>query len=764
MPKLLPIKSLFFLLTILLPIFPAIGADRSTLFNTDWKFIHADPKGAESPTFSDTTWRTLNLPHDWSIEGPFDQKWASCTAYLPAGIGWYRKSFTVPTDQSDKHISIYFEGIYEHSQVWLNGYLLGSRPWGYASFEYDLTPYLKFGDAPNVIAVRVDRSSIADTRWYPGAGIYRNVFLITTDKIHIPTNGTYITTHGSDIQIQTTVQDSQTGLAGAPRPSADLVTILHDAAGKELARSSQNAISPGASQTITQNLTANNPHLWSLSDPYLYEIESDIELNGKIVDVTHTPIGIRTIRFDPDQGFFLNDHPTKIKGVCLHQDIGALGVAVPVKIWEHRLELLKQLGCNAIRTSHNPPSPEFLDLCDRMGFLVMDEAFDEWTRGKKKWTNGHNQGQFSTDGYWQVFARWSDIDLADMIRRDRNHPSIILWSIGNEIDYPNDAYPPNSPELPPIAERLVKVVKSLDTTRPVTAACAAPATNLFLNDLDIDGYNYMEHLYAGDHTANPKRVMFGSENAHTLNAWLAVKDNDFISGQFLWTGADYLGEAPPWPAHASRSGLIDMANFPKPQYFLRQTLWAESPMVHLIANRFGLVCYTNCDSVELFQNNTSLGEKPNTPNNNIIVWPLPKDRSPIKAVAKSKQNNQTVTDEVQIPGSPVGLTLLPGSTHLTANGQDIAPIELNIVDAAVVRVPVSTDAVTCAITGPAKILAIENGDITNHEERGAATHHAFNGRMLIYLQSEPHPGEITLTVTAPGLKSDIVKLTADCSS
>jgi beta-galactosidase len=761
MPQPLPTKLLFFLLTILLPIFTAIGADRSTLFNTDWKFIHADPKGAESPTFNDTTWRTLNLPHDWSIEGPFDEKWASCTAYLPGGIGWYRKTFTLPADQKYNRISIYFEGVYEHSQVWLNGHLLGSRPSGFVSFAYDLTPYLNFSGAPNVIAVRVDRSSIADCRWYPGAGIYRNVFLITTDYIHIPIDGTFVTTHGSDIQIQTTVQGAQGGIAGTFPPPDYLITILRDATGKELQRTQRAQLRLNGEETITQNLTANNPHLWSLSDPYLYDIESDIELNGKIVDVTHTSFGIRSIRFDADHGFFLNDQPTKLKGVCLHQDLGALGVAVPAKIWEHRLQLLKEAGCNAIRTSHNPPSPEFLDLCDRMGFLVMDEAFDEWTRGKKKWTNGHNQGEFSTDGYWQVFSQWSDSDLSDMIRRDRNHPSIVLWSIGNEIDYPNDAYPPNSPELPPIAEHLVKVVKSLDTSRPVTAACAAPATNLFLNDLDIDGYNYMEHLYAGDHTANPKRVIFGSENAHTLNAWLAVKDNDFISGQFLWTGADYLGEAAPWPAHASRSGLIDMAGFPKPQYFLRQTLWAESPMVHLIANRFGLVCYTNCDSVELFQNNISLGEKLNAPNNNIVVWPLPKDHSPIKAVAKSKQNNQTVTDEVQIPGAPIGLKLLPGSTHLTADGQDITPIELNIVDAAAVRVPASTDAVTCAIIGPAKILAIENADITNHEERGVPTHHAYNGRMLIYLQSEKHPGEITLTVTAPNLKSDTIKLTAD---
>ena len=449
----------------------------------------------------------------------------------------------------------------------------------------------------------------------------------------------------------------------------------------------------------------------------------------------------------------------KIKGVCLHQDLGSLGVAVPAQIWQHRLELFKQLGCNAIRTAHNPPSPEFLDLCDRMGFLVMDEAFDEWTKGKKKWTSGHNNGQFSTDGYWQVFPQWADIDLADMIRRDRNHPSIILWSIGNEIDYPNDAFPPNSPDLPPIAARLVKVVKSMDTTRPVTAACAAPATNLYLNELDIDGYNYMERLYAGDHAKNPQRILFGSENAHSLNAWLSVKNNDFIAGQFLWTGADYLGETQGWPSFASRSGLIDMAGFPKAQYYVRQALWSDAPMVHLITNRIGIVCYTNCDTVELFQNDKSLGQKPNADGNNVIVWPLPKDHSPIKVVAHRK--DQTVTDQATLLGPPIGLKLLSDTTHLSSDGRDIAQIEVDIVDASAARIPGSADPITWTLTGPAKVLAIENGDITNHEARTAATHHAYNGRMLMYVQSLQNAGEITLTVTAPGLKPDMIKLTAN---
>jgi hypothetical protein len=395
-----------------------------------------------------------------------------------------------------------------------------------------------------------------------------------------------------------------------------------------------------------------------------------------------------------------------------------------------------------------------------MGFLVMDEAFDEWTRGKKKWTNGHNQGEFSTDGYWQVFPQWSDADLSDMVRRDRNHPSIILWSIGNEIDYPNDVYPPNSPELPPIAAHLVKVVKSLDTTRPVTAACAAPATNLFLNELDVDGYNYMERLYAADHAKNPQRIIFGSENAHTLSAWQSVENNDFIAGQFLWTGADYLGEVPGWPARASRSGLIDLAGFPKPQYYLRQTLGSDAPVVHLLTNRFGIVCYSNCDAVELFQNNKSLGQKPNTDNANIIIWPLPTDHSPIKAVAK-RNNQPLATDETKIPGPPAALKLVSDTTHLTPDGQDVAQIELDIVDAAETRIPSATDMITTTLTGPAHLLAIENGDVTDHEDRSAPTHHCFNGRMLLYLQSQPHPGEITLTVSAPGLKSDTIKLSAE---
>ena len=333
----------------------------------------------------------------------------------------------------------------------------------------------------------------------------------------------------------------------------------------------------------------------------------------------------------------------------------ALGAAVPVEVWQRRLKLLQEAGCNAIRCSHNPPAPEFLDLCDRMGFLVMDEAFDEWSGGKNKWLVGHDVGKAGNDGYHSDFEQWADTDIHDMVVRDRNHPSIILWSIGNEIDYNNDPFPPNSPALPPIAARLIKDVKAVDTTRPVTAACAFPATNLFKKLLDVEGYNYMEKLYAGDHAANPARAIFGSENSHTLAAWQAVAQNDYIAGQFLWTGIDYLGEAGVWPSHANEAGLLDLAGFPKPQYYFRKSLWTDEPMVYLAtaapagrgraksgAPAPAIFCYTNCDRVELFHDGNSLGSKPQTAEH-LILWPLDFTSGVLKAVG-TKGDKQVTFD------------------------------------------------------------------------------------------------------------------------
>jgi beta-galactosidase len=510
----------------------APGDGAQVLFNDGWLFAKGDIAGAEAPGFDDRSWRSLDLPHDWSIEGPFDSKWASCTAFLPAGVGWYRKHFTI-SPAPDQTITLRFDGVYKNSTVYLNGQKLGDRPSGYSSFEYNLTPNLIPGD--NVVAVRVDHHDFADSRWYTGSGIYRNVYLTATNAVHVDGHGVCITIKqisaaSATINIETSVRNDLASPAGVA-----VRTRILDAGRSEVANVVSDAliVEPKTANALTQNLRIPNPALWSVDHPVLYSAITEVVQNGVILGTYSTPFGVRECKFDPDSGFFLNGQSLKLKGVCIHAEAGALGSAVPRQVWERRLRILKEAGVNAIRTSHNPPAPEFLDLCDRMGFLVMEEAFDEWSMGKKKWIDLWNGTQFSRDGYHEAFAEWSDRDLRDMVLRDRNHPSIIMWSIGNEIDYPNDPYPRNAPELSQIATRLIKDVKALDTSRPVTAACASIASNLYYPELDIVGFNYQESRYADDHAKNPRMVIFGSENRPTLAAWLAVENNPYISGQFL---------------------------------------------------------------------------------------------------------------------------------------------------------------------------------------------------------------------------------------
>ncbi len=738
-------------------------AGRNLNFNDGWRFSLSDDANASNPSFDDSKWRELDLPHDWSVEGSFDSKLASCTAFLPCGVGWYRKSFTVPAEAKDKVISIRFDGISNHSTIWCNGRQVGERPYGYSSFTCDLTPAIQFG-AKNLIAIRVDHGKYADSRWYAGSGIYRTVFLNLIDKVHFEISGTFVTTpkasvESANINVKSIVKNELSKVA-----NATVLTQIIDATGKVLASKEQSSsIAPTGEQEFSVDEIIDPPALWSPDHPHLYRTYTQLKIDGAMIDDCTTPFGIRAIAFDPQKGFSLNGQSMKLKGVCLHHDAGALGAAVPVQVWESRLKLLKEAGCNAIRSSHNPPAPEFLDLCDRMGFLVMDEAFDEWTGGKKKWIVGHNVGEPGTDGYHTDFEKWADTDIRDMVLRDRNHPSVIMWSIGNEIDYNNDPFPPNSPTLPPIAERLIKDVKAVDTTRPVTAACAFPATNQFKNLLDIEGYNYMEQLYPGDHAANPASVIYGSENFHSLAAWQAVSQNDYIAGQFLWTGIDYLGEAGVWPSHASGAGLLNLAGFPKNQYYFRKSLWTDAPMVYLstrgagtgrrqgrLATRPTIYCFTNCDRVELFHDGQSLGSKLHTPGE-VLTWQFNLTSGVLKAVGK---HAEAVTEfELYKAESASQLALKADITALKADGRDVAQIEVTVTDNHGTLVPDASNLVECAVSGPGRILGIENADLQSTEDYKATSRHVYQGRLRIYVQSRKIGGKINLDVSASGLKA-----------
>jgi beta-galactosidase len=771
----------------------AVGAARSYEdLDFGWRFGASASPMAMQPNFDDSGWRQVSIPHDWSIEGPFSPEYAAGNGFAPGGIAWYRRHFQMSSADKGKRVTLELDGVYDHANVWLNGFLVGGRPYGYESFTCDLTPLLRFGAADNILAVRVDHSRIGDSRWYTGAGIYRNVRLCVTDPLHVGHWGTHViisevNESSAAIRVETAVENN------SPNTRAfSLESDLIDPDGRVAASASTpGSLAEGKNQTLVQELTLTRPQRWSPDSPVLYTLRSRLSAAAKEVDETATVFGIRTLEFDPDRGFFLNGIPTKLKGVCVHQDGGSVGVAVPVPIWERRLRELKELGVNAIRTSHNPPAPEFLDLCDRLGFLVMDEAFDEFTPGKNKWVLGHDRGMPGRFGYSESFAEWSVRDIQDMVLRDRNHPSIVMWSIGNEIDYPNDPFtdpvlggqyrPGNPPgtDLVKWGRPLVEAVKQLDQTRPVTAALASVAMSNavgFAQILDITGYNYQEPRYAEDHKEFPRRVIFGSENSHDYADWAAVRDNPMISGQFLWTGVDYLGEAQAWPKRANSSGLLDLCGFVKPLGRFRQSLWSAQPVVYLCAARSGdtagrsgrpggietwnwpehtpltVFCFTNCPEIALTLNGEPLGAKRlGEAADGVLRWNLPYAPGLLKA--SGLKDGRAVCEFALRTARPASrIELHPGSTQLRADGKDVCQVEFDVMDAQGVRVPDADQELTFSLDGPAQIIGLGNGDVSDNEPVRGPAHRVYEGRGLAIVQSYRDPGSITLTASAPGLQ------------
>lgn len=575
--------------------------------NDNWKFTSQDVKDGQSVTLNDDKWQNLDLPHDWSVRGQLSSALASATGYLPGGIGWYRKTINIPQNKEGEKIYLYFEGVYNRSEVYINGELVGKRPNGYISFMYDVTPHIQFGK-DNVIAVRVDHSQSADSRWYTGSGIYRDVWIVYANPIHIAQWGVY--TYPSKIK-NSDVLNIEVDIENGEDKNATLTVVneLYAPDGKVVAKDSKRlTVNSKQNEKLATTLKVNKPQLWNLNNPILYKLKTTILKDGKEIDGNIAKTGFRTYTFDPNKGFALNGEWMKVKGVCLHHDAGVLGSAVPREVWKRRLQTLKEVGCNAIRTSHNPQAPDLYDLCDELGLLVMDEAFDEWEFPKRKWIEGWNVGTPGFEGTFDFFEEWGETDLADMVRRDRNHISVFAWSIGNEVDYPNDPYShpvlagsgiggftqpifggykkdaPDAMRLGGIAKRLAAVVKKYDKSRPVTAGLAGVAMSNeteYPFALDITGYNYTESRYDSDHKKYPERVIFGSENRHELSAWKAARDNEHIFGQFLWTGIDYLGESGRWPSRGFYSGLLDFGGFIKPRGYFRQSLWSDKPMAYL---------------------------------------------------------------------------------------------------------------------------------------------------------------------------------------
>ncbi len=718
----------------------------------------------------------------------------------------------MPETDRGREVVLEFDGVYQNSEVWINDHSLGLRPYGYIPFAYDLTPYLKFG-AENVVAVRVDNSRQTNCRWYSGSGIYRHTWLLTTNELRVAYWGTFVTyprvsKESATVQVKTTLTNSRKDAV-----FCTLATSILDASGNIVhTQESSQQIAANGEYEFVEQIVLDKPTLWKLTDPYLYTVRSTVRDQGRVVDVYDTPIGIREAVFDANQGFLLNGEHIKLNGVCIHHEAGSVGAAVPERVWERRLEILREMGCNAIRTSHNPYAAEFLDLCDRMGFLVMAEAFDEWKVPK---------GQIRY-GYSLYFDEWHERDLENFLHRDRNHPSIVLWSAGNEIGDQSD---PHGAET---LRKLLEVFHEEDPTRPVTAACdriaSEPPSNTvkpeFLALLDIVGYNYVdrwrdraEKYYSIDREAFPQRRFIGTESGamggirgdyrglfltsaaglprffqfpsnrsiDVEQLWKFVSTSDYVAGDFMWTGIDYLGEAF-WPSKGASSGVIDTCGFKKDGFHFYQSQWIEKPVLHLFPHWnwkgkegqiIPVTCYTNCDTVELFLNNKSLGVKGyefprlgmqstygnyparakalRTTADLHLSWDVPYEPGTLRAVG-TKDGGTVATMEISTTGEPAAINLSVDRAKIAADRRDVAHVTIEIRDAQGRLVPDADNEIQFDIQGEGKILGVDNGDPQSHEDYKSNRRKAFNGLCLAIVQSTAAPGQIKIAASSPSLQ------------
>ncbi len=808
----------------------------NSCIDKNWRFSLGDFLKAICKTFDDADWQILDLPHDWSVEGtPHpDNPAESDGGFFPGGIGWYRKELDIPADLGDRRVLIEFDGVYMNSEVWCNGHFCGLRPYGYSSFFYDLTSFVTVGETAS-LAVRVDNSRQKNSRWYSGSGIYRHVWLTIAAPVRVDHWGTFVTTPAVDTS------------KAAVRADATLVNDTTEHVAVELkatvdaaAASTTCKLPPASRRTVTLNLTVEHPRLWSPDSPELYNLQLEVRQDNRPVDVYDTCFGIRTLRFDSQNGFFLNGQSLNFKGVNEHHDAGCLGAAIPDDVLHRRLRILKEMGCNAIRIAHNPASPTLLDLCDQYGFMVVEDAFDEWKSGKTPF------------GYQLYWDQWWERDLTDMIRRDRNHPCIVMWSVGNEIIEVRQG----RPEGIPIMRDMQAVCHREDPTRPMTCGCCNTRETLaagYAQYMDVFGYNGGGggcFDYEKDHATFPDLPIFASEHPHTLqtrgiyrtktwyrdlarnqdnvrwhlsprgeapshelisneekdrplldlmhipdltteevfegidphyqssygnavvrmsifDSWYRSRTLAYFCGEFRWSGFDYLGECYGWPAKSWNFGIIDLCGFPKDAYYFYQSQWTLSPMVHILPHwtwpglkgkTIPVIAYSNCDLVELFLDNESLGIRELDDARMYARWDVPYRPGTLKAVAY--QGDAIVaTMRHETASKAVGLRVTPEEDGTHADGTGIAHVRIAVVDDQERIVPNANHDVTISVDGPARLIGMENGDPIDSTNYKLNHRRAFNGMLLAILQTDSKPGTITIRAEARGLTEAATSIT-----
>ena len=761
-------------------------------FDAGWKFHLGDLPNAEQSAFADVKWRILDLPHDWSIEGSFrpDNPSGHQGGLLPGGIGWYRKRFELNPAEGKKYF-IVFDGVYKNSTVYLNGHALGTRPYGYATFQYDLTPWLQKG--ANVLAVKVDNSKQPDSRWYTGAGIYRHVWMVTTSDLHVAQWGTYVTTPRVSFKEATVSIVTKIENEGMSNTNFKIISTLLDKSGKEVATHSQNErAEPHSAKEVNTTLILKSPLLWNIEHPELYQLTTRIYAGKELKDSYTTPVGIRSITFRADSGFFLNGKSVKILGVCDHHDLGPLGSALNDRALRRQLELLKSMGCNGIRCSHNLMAPELLEFCDKMGFLVMDETFDCWYIGKDA----------APFGFQNYFRDWHEREISDMVKRDRNHPSVIFWSIGNEI---KEQWFPGSTNGGEIARELVGIIKKLDTTRFTTSAfnfVREAEQKGMTAAVDVVGFNYTIDAYDEIKNRPPEWFYLASETTSQFDsrgvyhftldsiaktfpdgqtsafddagggttheeAWRAVKDRPWMSGMYIWTGFDYLGEPAPYEKTAVSSyfGIFDLCGFPKDSYYFYKSQWTREPMVHLLPHwnwkagqLVDVVTYTNCDEVRLSLNGQPLESKKLKDSKKLSLrWKVPFVAGVLKA--EGYLNGKLVaTDQVQTAEEAAKIELTADRENLDASGKDLSFVTVRVTDENGILVPTADNLIHFELEGEGKIVGVASGNAQSLEPAKGSERRAFSGMCLVVIQGTGIKGRITLKASSLELHKSKIDL------